>query len=210
MPFRIMKSASNRLLIPCSIACLAMADLALGQAVVPPGSNVVPTFRPNAFSSNEIPAEIIGVWQVQIEGRASKLKTNYNIEFKINDGRGSLPVAIVSYFAGDARRPSSLCRSQLTLVKADGQKWVFDESQNYKTPNGPDACPIWDQIAIEPRTGHLWFQWLDGKRRLAIKMEAAAYRWTGGMECRKVSGDGRSGGEEWCRDAEGNWAPKRR
>ena len=62
-----------------------MADLALGQAVVPPGSNVVPTFRPNAFSSNEIPAEIIGVWQVQIEGRASKLKTNYNIEFKIND-----------------------------------------------------------------------------------------------------------------------------
>ena len=210
MPFRIMKSASNRLLIPCSIACLAMTDLALGQAVVPPGSNVVPTFRPNAFSSNEIPAEIIGVWQVQIDGRVSKLKTNYNIEFKINDGRGSLPVAIVSYFAGDARRPSTLCRSQLTLVKTDAQKFVFDESQNYKTPNGPDACPIWGQIAIEPRTGHLWFQWLDGKRRPAIKMEAGAYRWTGGMECRIVSGDGRSGGEEWCRDAEGNWAPKRR
>ena len=145
---------------------------------------------------------------MQIEGRAFKLRTNYNIEIKINDGRRGLPTALVSYFAGDQRMPSTICRSQLTLISIEGQNLVFEESLNYK--GGKDSCPIWDQVAIERRSGHLWFQWRDaGRRKSSIKMEAGAYRWTGGRECRVVSGDGGPGGQEWCRDAEGNWSPRR-
>ena len=160
-------------------------------------------------SSVQMPAELVGAWQAQIEGKAFKLRTNYNIEIKINDGRSNLPTAIVSYFAGDASRPTTICRSQLTLVSADIQNFVLGESLNYK--GGKDSCPIWDQVTIEPRSGALWLQWREGgKRKLTVKMEAGAYRFTGGMECRIVSGDGGAGGQEWCRDAEGNWAPRRR
>lgn len=204
-----MRSAKTSLLLSCSILCGAVANLALGQAVTPPGSNVVPAFRADAFAPTGIPADLVGVWQVQIEGRPFKLKNNYNIEFKINDGRGRLPAAIVSYFVGDPARPSTICQSQLTLVSTEGAKLVFAESKNRQ--GGKDYCPIWDQVAIESRSGQLWFEWRDaGRRKATTKMKAGAYRWTGGMECRLVSGDGGSGGQEWCRDAEGNWSPRRR
>ncbi len=198
-----------QLLTLSCVAFLQSADVGLAQPAATQSLNQNPAFKPMPSAASQVPADIVGAWQVQIEGNAFKLKTNYNIEIKINDGRGGLPAAIVSYFAGDASRPSTICRSQLTLVSSEGRNLVFGESLNYK--NGKDSCPIWDQIAIEPRTGHLWLQWRDGGRRKpVIKMEAGAYRWTGGMECRLVSGDGSSSGQEWCRDADGNWSPKRR
>ncbi len=174
-------------------------------------SNSYPLFNPGylPFSTMQVPTDIVGAWQIQIEGRAFKLQNNYNIEIKVNDRQIGLPEAIVSYFVGDTRRPSTICRSQLTLISVEGQKLVFEESLNYK--GGKDSCPIWDQVAIEKRDGNLWFQWRNaGKRKSAIKMEAGAHLPTSGMECRLVSGDGGFGGQEWCRDAEGNWSPKKR
>jgi hypothetical protein len=194
------------------LSCLAFlpsADAGFAQPAANQSLNPNPAFRPIAPSGDQVPAEFVGAWQVQIGGNASKLKTNYNVEIKINDGRSGLPAAIVSYFAGDASRPSTICRSQLTFESSEGRNLIFRESLNYK--GGKDSCPIWDQIAIEPREGHLWLQWRDGGgRKTTVKMEAGAYRWAGGMECRLVSGDGSSSGQEWCRDADGNWSPKRR
>ncbi len=197
-----------RLIALSCFVCLPSADLVLAQSATSSALNSNPTFRPIP-SSVQMPAELVGAWQTQIEGRAFKLRANYNIEIKINDSRSNLPTAIVSYFAGDANRPSTICRSQLMLVSTEGQSFVLGESLNYK--GGKDLCPIWDQVTIEPRSGSLWLQWRDGGRRKpSVKMEAGAYRFTGGMECRLVSGDGGAGGQEWCRDAEGNWSPRRR
>lgn len=198
-----------RLLMLSCFTFLPAAEAGFAQQVASQSLNPIPAFRPMPTSGTQVPAEVVGAWQVQINGNAFKLKTNYNIEIKINDGRSGLPAAIVSYFAGDASRPSTICRSQLTFESSEGQNLVFGESLNYR--GGKDPCPIWDQVAIEPREGHLWLQWRDrGGRKHAIKMEAGAYRWTGGKECRLVSGDGNSSGQEWCRDADGNWSPKRR
>lgn len=156
-----------------------------------------------------IPQEITGSWRVTVAKQTSKLKADHTIEIKIGDDRKFMPDAVLSYFVGDSERPSTICRSQLTLFAVEGEELIFQESMNYK--GGKDACPIWDQVAITPRGGQLWVRWRDGNRRKpTIKIEAAAFRATGGQECRVVSGDGRAGGQEWCRDAEGNWAPKRR
>lgn len=190
----------------CHMGSLALAQAAIGQSTVSSNTSV---FRSKSFSPIEVPEEIVGAWQVQIEGRAFKLKANYNIEIKINGSRGGLPEALVAYFAGDSRRPSFLCRSQLNLVSTEKDRLVFEETLNYKSERRA-SCPIWDQVAIEPRNGHLWLQWRDvGRRKAKIRMEAGAYRSTGGMECREVGGNGGSRGQVWCRDAEGNWAPKR-
>lgn len=197
------------LVVLAVLTCVHSAEMVVAQYTIAPRLSTVSAFGPPPFTSVQVPAEMVGAWQVQIEGRAFKLKTNYNVEIKITDGQSSLPTAIVSYFAGDARRPSTICRSQLTLVSAEGQSFVFEESLNYK--GGKDSCPIWDQLAIEIRSGSLWFQWRDaGRRKATIKMEAGAFRPTGGKECRLVSGDGGAGGQEWCRDVEGNWSPSRR
>ena len=198
-----------RLMMLSCFTVLPAAEAGLAQQVANQSLNPIPAFRPMPAPGAQMPAEAVGAWQAQIAGSGFKLKTNYNIEIKINDGRSGLPAAIVSYFAGDASRPSTICRSQLTFETAEGRNFVFRESLNYK--GGKDSCPIWDQVTIEPREGHLWLQWRDqAGRKSTIKMEAGAYRWTGGMECRLVSGDGNSSGQEWCRDADGNWSPKRR
>ena len=164
-----------------------------------------------AVSSSDalVPVEVLGAWHADVDRRAFKLKVDYSVEIKINDGGSNMPVAIVSYFAGNADRPSTICRSQLDLVRTEGAVLIFEESLNYK--GGKDPCPVWDQVAIEPKDdGSLWMQWRDARRRsFKSKMEAAAYRSNNALACRIVSGDGRSGGQEWCRDAEGNWAPKR-
>jgi hypothetical protein len=197
--------ASPLFALSCCILGLLSADIALAQSAIVSVPNSMPAFRP-MLSSGQVPTEIVGAWQVQIEGQAFKLKANYNIEIKFNDGLGNMPAAIVSYFAGDASRPTTICRSQLKLVSTEGASYVFEESLNYK--GGKDSCPIWGRIAVEPRDGSLWFQWRDAaKRKAKIRMEAGAYHPTGGKECRLVSGDGGVGGRKWCRDTEGNWNP---
>lgn len=157
----------------------------------------------------QMPQSVMGSWRVNIAKQPFKLKADYVVEIKIGDDRKFMPDAVLSYFAGDIERPSTICRSQLALVGVEGEDLIFQESLNYK--GGKDPCPIWGHVAITPRAGHLLVRWRDGgRKKSAIKIESAAYRATGGLECRLVSGDGRAGGQEWCRDFEGNWAPKRR
>lgn len=160
-------------------------------------------------NSSEIPAEFVGAWQAQIEGKGFKLKTNYNIEMKISDGLSGAPEALVSYFAGDVKRPSTICRTQLTLVSREQHSLIFEESRNYRSRKIEEACPIGNQLAIATRGGEIWVQWRDvGRRKVTVKMEAGAHRSTGGMECRTVGGSDRSGHEVWCRTPEGDWRPK--
>lgn len=157
----------------------------------------------------QIPQGIMGPWRVSIAKQSFKLKADYTIEIKVGDDRKFMPDGVLSYFAGNSDRPSTICRSQLTLVAVAGEDLIFQESLNYK--GGKDPCPIWGQVVITPQGGQLRVRWSDGgRKKSAIKIESSAYRATGGLECRLVSGDGRAGGQEWCRDAEGNWAPKRR
>lgn len=198
-----------------------MRGLALGAAVSLPGAaplvaqsaplpgvTAAPVFRGTAAPALKVPDGAMGSWQVVLDARTYKLKSNYNVELKIGGFRPGMPEAALSYFAGSSERPSTICRSQLTLIAAEGQELVFAESLNHR--GGKDACPVREQVAITPQPGQLVVRWRDGGRKPKVKIEAIAYRATGGMECRLVSGDGGVGGQEWCRDAEGNWAPRRR
>ncbi len=187
-------------------ACAIAAPL-LAQSAPLPGVTAAPTFRSGASPAPQIPETVTGSWQVVLDGPTHKLRTNYNVEVKIGGFRPGMPEAVVSYFAGNAQRPSTICRSQLTLIGVEGTDYVFAESLNHR--GGKDPCPIRQQIVITPGPGMLVVRWRDGGRKPKVRIEATAYRASGGMECRLVSGDGSGSGQEWCRDAEGNWAPRR-
>ena len=199
---------------------LAMGGLTLGiaggvlaaplvaQSAPLPGVTTAPGFRGTAPAALQVPDTALGSWQVVLDAPTHKLKTNYNVEVKIGGFRPGMPEAMVSYFAGNAQRPSTICRSQLRLIAVDGADFVFAESLNHR--GGKDPCPVRQQIVITPEPGKLVMRWRDGGRRPKVRIQAIAYRASGGMECRLVSGDGGAGGQEWCRDAEGNWAPQRR
>lgn len=180
----------------------------IAQSAPLPGVTTAPGFRGAATPALSVPAAALGSWQVVLDAPTYKLKTNYNVEVKIGGFRPGMPEAVLSYFAGNAQRPSTICRSQLTLIGVEGQELIFAESLNHK--GGKDPCPVRAQIAITPQPGQLVVRWRDGGRKPKVRLQAMAYRATGGMECRLVSGDGSAGGQEWCRDAEGNWAPRRR
>ena len=182
-------------------------NTALGRGADTLALTPLAAYRSFTYSPVEIPSEFVGAWQLRIEGPAFKLKTSYNIELKITDGRSGSPEALISYFAGNENRPSTICRTQLNFVSAEGQNWVFNESLNYRA--GKDACPVWDQISIMARGENLWLQWRDaGRRKVTIKMEGGARRSTGGMECRSVGGSGQSGGQVFCRTPDGDWVPR--
>ncbi len=189
-------------------AVSVLAAPLFAQSAPLPGVTSAPAFRGAATPALKVPDEAIGSWQVVLDAPTYKLKTNYNVEVKIGGFRPGMPEAVVSYFAGDAQRPSTICRSQLTLIGIEGTDFVFAESLNHR--GGKDPCPIRQQVVIRPQPGSLMMRWRDGGRKPKVRAQAIAYRATGGMECRLVSGDGGAGGQEWCRDTEGNWAPRRR
>lgn len=205
-----MRAGSVRVRVTLAIMCASGAALqmstAVGQSVVGP----VPDFATDSFDGPQIPPEVRGAWQAQVEGKTFKLKSNFNIEVKFEDGRDGRPHGLVAYFAGDPRRPSSLCRSQLDLASNTDGRLVFTETLNYKSERRAQ-CPIWDGLAVEQRGGELWIEWQDvGRRSAKVKMQASAVRTSGGAQCRTVGGGGRYGGQVWCRDMEGNWAPQSR
>lgn len=198
------RNIGNLRVVVLSSLLLCASQSATGQAIVTAG---VPKFNQDAFSRIPIPPEIVGAWQMQIEGKAFKLRNNFNIEIKITNGKNGTPEALVSYFAGNPQRPSSICRSQLSVVSVEAQSLIFQESLNYRA--GKDACPIWKQVAIEPRQGQLMVRWRDGSnRKNSMKMEALAYRSAGGQICRTVGGKGAYGGQVFCRTSDGDWLPK--
>ena len=186
----------------------ALAAPLFAQSAPLPGVTSAPGFRSPAAAALQIPETATGSWQVVLDAPTHKLRTNYNVEVKIGGFRPGMPEAVVSYFAGNAQRPSTICRSQLTLIGVEGADLVFAESLNHR--GGKDPCPIRQQVVITPEPGMLVMRWRDGGRKPKVRMQATAYRAGGGMECRLVSGDGGGSGQEWCRDAEGNWAPRRR
>lgn len=181
--------------------CLGLAALAGWPALAAP-----PT--PAPLPPADIPQAIMGAWQVRIDGRQARLKTDYTIEIKINETQRGLPAGLVSYFAGSQDKPSTICRSQLTPLAAEGQGMVFAESLNYR--GGKDPCPVHAQVFVEASGDTVLVRWRDAARRgPEVKLQAIASRSTGGGECRLVSGDGKVGGQTWCRDREGNWTPRR-
>ncbi|AJP71330.1 hypothetical protein [Sphingomonas hengshuiensis] len=176
---------------------------------VPTGA---PGFAPRANPGPEMPSDLLGAWQVQVDGKAFKLKDSYNIEIKFNGADDGLPEALIAYFAGDARRPSSLCRSQLDLVSSTGGQLVFRETLNYKSGRSV-KCPVWGRLVIDKSDGGILLHWLDEGRKPKTRMEATALRLTAvrlkaDRECRAVGDGSESGNQVWCRDAEGNWSPK--
>jgi len=187
---------------------MAVAAPLLAQSAPLPGVTAAPGFRSGAEPALKLPDTALGAWQIVLDAPTHKLKTNYNVEIKIGGFRPGMPEGVVSYFAGNAQRPSTICRSQLTLIATDGTDFVFSESLNRR--GGKDPCPVRQQVVITPEPGKLTVRWRDGGRRPKVRLQAIAYRASGGMECRLVSGDGGPGGQEWCRDAEGNWAPRRK
>jgi hypothetical protein len=184
---------------------LSLSLAALGTVASLAGSGAIG--QEPAQTAGEVPPELIGIWQLEIAGRPFDLKANYNIEINIKQQtRKGWPPATVTYFAGDERRPSTICRSQLTLASTSGQSLMFDESLNYKA--GKDSCPIWDQMAIQLQEGQLSIQWHNVKRRkVVVKMEGRAQKLVSeqiaaeSQLCRDVEG------VRWCRDSNGDWAP---
>lgn len=199
------RNGKVRLALGAGVCVLAAPLFAQSEPL--PGVTAAPVFRGAAAPALQVPDTAIGSWQVVLDAPTHGLRTSYNVEIKIGGFRPGMPEAVVSYFAGNAQRPSTICRSQLTLIGIEGADFVFAESLNHR--GGKDPCPIRKQVVITPEQGALKMRWRDGGRRPKVRIQAMAYRATGGMECRLVSGDGGSGGQEWCRDAEGNWAPRR-
>lgn len=156
-----------------------------------------------------IPSDLLGAWELKVDAKQYKLKDSYSIEMKFADGSDGLPEALVAYFTGDPRRPSGLCRSQLDLVSSTPDILIFDETLNYKS-NRSVRCPIWGKVSIGRTSDGFVLQWAGtGSRKQKIRMAANATRLNGGQECRMVGATSSSGGEVWCRDAEGNWSAKR-
>lgn len=186
---------------------LLLAAPLFAQSAPLPGVTSAPAFRSAGEPAIRLPDAALGSWQVVLDAPTHKLKTGYNVEIKIGGFRPGMPEGVVSYFAGNAQRPSTICRSQLTLIGTEGEDFVFAESLNHR--GGKDPCPVRPQVVITPEPGKLVMRWRDGGRKPRVRMQAVAYRATGGMECRLVSGDGGAAGQEWCRDSEGNWAPRR-
>lgn len=189
----------------CAVAAITVAGEADAQSLA---MAPIQSARPVIPAAPSLPGSVAGAWQLRMAGRAIKLRADYTIEIKINTG-GRQPIALISYFAGDQRRPSSICRTQLSLLSNEGEAAVFSESLNYRM--GKDRCPIWDQVTIAPRDGGLWVQWRDvAGRKATVKMEGQADRASGGAECRTVGGDGGSGGQLYCRTPDGDWTAKPR
>lgn len=173
-----------------------------------PSAGALPEIGFAGSQKPEMPPEILGAWQVRVDGKTFKLKDSYNIEIKFNGARNGMPEALVAYFAGDARRPSSLCRSQLDLISNSDGQLIFKETLNYKSDRSA-KCPVWGRLIIDKSDGGILFRWQDaGERKPKTRMEASALRLNGGRECRTVGDGNPSGGQIWCRDSEGNWAPK--
>lgn len=125
----------------------------IAQSAPLPGVTTAPGFRGAATPTLRVPDAALGSWQVVLDAPTYKLKTNYNVEVKIGGFRPGMPEAVLSYFAGNAQRPSTICRSQLTLIGVEGQELIFAESLNHK--GGKDPCPVRAQIAITPQPGQL-------------------------------------------------------
>ncbi|MEE4210481.1 MAG: hypothetical protein V2I43_14610 [Parvularcula sp.] len=207
MKTRRAKRLWNRAIPVVGLATCGLGTLSLGAN---PSEVTVGLAGASApVSQAQMPSDLLGAWQLQVDARQFKLRDEFNIEVKFADGSDGLPEGLVAYFAGDSSRPSGLCRSQLDLVSATQDGMIFEETLNYKSGR-KIRCPIWGRVSIKRTEGGFLFEWSDeGRRRKKVRMWASAGRLTGGQECRMVGATGTSDGEVWCRDAEGNWSAKR-